>query len=125
MAKHDGSTGSTSRLIPSAVLLAAALAGCGPTHQAGPELVDRAKAAGKTAADFPQAADDYFREMDGGIALTPDEARGRNTWMLWTAGNEAFWDYMANHSVCAFDLLKVLDSRGRSRRFHVYGLMHD
>jgi cytochrome c5 len=88
-------------------------------------VVDRAKAAGKTAADFPQAADDYFKDMDGGIALTPDEARGRNTWMVWTAGNEAFWDYMANHSFGSFDLLKVLDSRGRGRRFHGYGLMND
>jgi hypothetical protein len=88
-------------------------------------VVDAAKAAGKTPADFPQAADDYFKDMDGGIALSPQEAMGRNTWMVWTAGNEAFWDYMANHSFGAFDLLKLLDSRGRGTRFKVYGVIND
>ena len=110
------------RMIPAALLCAAGLLGCPGRDRA---VVDRAKAAGKTPADFPQAADDSFHDMDGGIALTADEVKGRNTWMLWTAGNEAFWDYMANHSFGSFDLLKVLDSRGRGRRFQVYGLMND
>ena len=41
---------------------------------------------------FPSAKVDYFNGMDGGIALQPAEVRGRNTWLMWTAGNQAFWD---------------------------------
>ncbi|HEY8019947.1 MAG TPA: hypothetical protein VIH93_02530 [Thermoanaerobaculia bacterium] len=103
----------------------AALTAMAACSRAGDGVVDAARAAGKTAADFPQTAVDYFHDMDGGIALTPDEIKGRDTWMLWTAGDEGFWDHMASHSLGAFDLLKVLDSRGRGRRFHTYGLMND
>lgn len=45
-------------------------------------IQDEAKTAGKTPAHFPQTAVDVFKDMDGGIALTPDEVKGRNTWML-------------------------------------------
>lgn len=71
---------------------------------------DEAMLAGKTPADFPQAAANYFHDMDGRIALSDDEVKGRNTWMVWTAGNQAFWDYLANHSYGTFDLLKTLSS---------------
>ena len=76
-------------------------------------------------ADFPQASVDYFAAMDDGVRLTPDEIRGRNTWVMWTGGNEAFWDYLARRSFGAFDLLKVLDSRNRGRRFATAGLMNE
>jgi hypothetical protein len=79
----------------------------------------------ETAPSFPPASVDYFRAMDGGIALDGAEVRGRNTWLMWTAGNEAFWDHLAGHSFGNFDLLKVLDSRGRARRFAQYGLMNE
>ena len=36
--------------------------------------------------------------MDGGIALAPNEVQGRNTWILWTGGNEQFWDRMSRES---------------------------
>jgi hypothetical protein len=71
---------------------------------------DEAMLAGKTPADFPAATADYFKDMDGGPALTPDEIKGRNTWMIWTGGNEAFWDWLANNSFGTFDLLKVIGS---------------
>lgn len=86
---------------------------------------DEAKKAGKTREDFPQSTDDYYKAMDGGIQLTPDEVAGRNTWMVWTGGNEGFWDHMANHSFGALDLIKVLDSRNRDKRFKYYGLIND
>ena len=75
--------------------------------------------------NFPQAAADYFAGMDDGVALDVDEIRGRNTWLMWTAGDEAFWDYLARRSFGAFDLLKVLDSRKRAERFSYYGLMNE
>jgi hypothetical protein len=85
---------------------------------------DEAKQAGKTTADFPEAAADYFRDMDGGLPMTDAEIKGRNTWLIWTGGNEAFWDYLANHSFGTFDLLKTLSSYpcSNEQRAHVQQL---
>lgn len=74
---------------------------------------------------FPPAQRDYFRGMDGAAALTPAEIRGRNTWLIWTADNDGFWDYLSTHSFGAFDLLKVIDSRRRPRRFGYYGMLNE
>ena len=82
------------------------LTGCGKK-----EPVDDAKAAGKTTADFPQITADVFKPMDGGIELTPEEIMGRNTWNLWTGGNQYFWDRIAREGYGLIDLLKMLDSR--------------
>jgi hypothetical protein len=86
---------------------------------------DDAKAAGMTAADFPQAAADVFREMDAGLPLMPDEVKGRNTWLLWTAGNQLFWDRVAREGDGLVDLLKTLDSRRRPVRFAEMGLINE
>ncbi len=71
----------------STVLLA--LAGCKPKGS----LEDRAD--GRKPEDFPEIAADVFKPMDGGIALAPDEIKGRNTWNLWCAGDEQFWERMS------------------------------
>lgn len=76
---------------------------------AGP-AADEAHLAGWAAEDFPQPAEDWFHDMDGGVELSEDEIRGRNTWLVWTGGNEAMWNYLANNSFGAFDLLKTLSS---------------
>ena len=98
---------------------------------------DEAKREGKTAADFPETAVDVFQDMDGGIALTEDEVKGRNTWMIWTGGNQAFWDYLAKNSYGNLDFLKILssypnpDTNGkkyyysRDNRFEYLGLMNE
>lgn len=59
------------------------------------------------------------------ITLTQDEWQGRNTWMMWTAGNAAFWDLLARESNGLVDLLKLLDARhiAREDRFRVLGLV--
>ena len=87
--------------------------------------MDDAKAAGLTVDDFPETAVDVFKEMDGGLKLTEDETKGRNTWLLWTAGNPVFWDRMAREGYGVVDLLKTLDSRRRSRRFAEMGLINE
>ena len=97
--------------IAAGTLSASIVASCATTPR------DEAAQAGKTPADFPETTVDYFREVDGGVALSPNEAAGRNTWILWTGGNQAFWDYLANHSFGTLDLLKTADSRYRYRRF--------
>jgi hypothetical protein len=91
----------------------------------GQETLDEAKAEGKTANDYPEVATDIFQGMDNGTPLTPEEIKGRNTWLLWTGGNEAFWDYMSQRSYGLSDLLKTLDTRRRSARFREMGLVNE
>ena len=57
-------------------------------------VVDEAKQVGRDAASFPHAAEDYFHDMDGGVALTPEEIKGRNMWLVWSGGNDRFWNQM-------------------------------
>ncbi len=73
---------------------------------------DEAMAAGLTAKDFHQAEDeaDYFKGMDDSGEYKQSEVRGRNTWLVWGGGDEAFWDWLANNSFGTFDLLKTLSS---------------
>src|SRR5262245_50379318 len=97
-----------SLFLPVSLLL---MCGC-----AKPAAIDEAKATGKMADSFPAAGYDFFRDMDqvreGGelkpLALTPDEIKGRNTWVMWCGGNEAFWDWLAGHSHGFMDLLKLV-----------------
>jgi hypothetical protein len=90
------------------------------------EPIDEAKAAGLTTADFPQITADIFKPMDGGIDLSPEEIMGRNTWNLWSAVNQHFWNRAAQDSYGLMDLLKMLDSRKypRGERFKVLGAKH-
>ena len=98
------------------------LAGCWKT-----EPIDEAKAAGKTTADFPQITADVFKPMDGGIDLSPEEIMGRNTWNLWSGGNQHFWNHAAQDSYGLMDLLKMLDNRKfpRGARFKILGLVNE
>lgn len=107
----------TLSLIAAVAIVVFLLVGNGP-------IQDAAKRDGKTPDDFPQTATHMLDEMDGGIELTDAERKGRNTWVLWTAGNEAFWDYMAQHSYGILDLLKTL-SADRDTRFAYLGLINE
>lgn len=110
--------------VRSIVLVSGALAlglmtGCGGAKSS---LADNA--GGKKPEDFPELAVDVFKPLDGGIALSPDEIKGRNTWNLWTGGTEQFWDRMARESFGLMDLLKTIDSRKRAERFKEMGLIN-
>lgn len=100
------------------------LAGC-PRKETVVE--DEATIAGKTTADFPQITADVFKPMDGGIQLEPNEIMGRNAWNLWSAGNEHFWNNVAQDSFGLLDLLKSLDNRKykRAERFKTLGLVNE
>ncbi len=111
-----------------AVLLAVALL-VFPLSQAG-KVKDEAMLAGRTAESLPAADEDYFKDMDGGIALTPDEAKGRNNWIVWTGGNDRFWDLISVKSVGTLDFIKTLSSRpglpaSRDNRWAYLGLIND
>jgi hypothetical protein len=71
-------------------------------------VLDEALASGRTAASFPAADDDYFKQMDGGILLTHAERQGQNTWLVWSGGNDRFWDLLATISYGNLDLLKTI-----------------
>lgn len=53
---------------------------------------------GRNLEDLPETYEDVFKPMDGGIELAQDEVKGRNTWNLWCAGTEQFWDRMSRQS---------------------------
>jgi len=79
--------------------------------QAAPAVaLDEAQRAGRDAASFPQATEDYFHDMDSGVALSPEEVQGRNMWLVWTGGNDRFWDKVTGNSLGTFDLLKIVTS---------------
>ena len=84
----------------------------------------------RTAATFPAADEDYFHDMDGGIALTPGEIRGRNTWLVWSGGDDLFWDDLSRTSLGDVDLLKTLSSHpslrfSRDNRWDYLGLVNE
>ena len=85
-----------------ASLAAFSLAGC---HQA---VLDEAMQAQVGDERFVHAGDDYFHDMDGAVPLSPAEVKGRNMWIVWTGGNDRFWDQMGRPTLGAFDLLKIV-----------------
>jgi cytochrome c2 len=113
------------------LLSALLLVSCGKAEKPRPGMVrDEALRAGRTAASFPAADEDYFRDMDGGAQLSPEEVRGRNTWIVWTGGNDRLWDQMNAISFGALDFLKTLSSHpklknSRDNRWEYLGLVNE
>jgi hypothetical protein len=98
-------------------------------HGGGP-IRDEAMAAGRAPDSFTAAPEDYFHDMDGGIALTPAEIRGRNTWIVWSAGNDRLWDGLNATSYGALDFLKTISSHSalpnsRDNRWNYLGLVNE
>lgn len=93
-------------------------------------VMDEARQAGRAAQSFAAADEDYFQVMDGGVALTPDEVKGRNMWIVWTGGNDRLWDKLTNLTYGTFDLLKILSSYSglkysRDNRWNYFGLVNE
>jgi hypothetical protein len=111
------------------------LVSCNRQKVAPGQVQDEALRAGRSAASMPAADDAYFHDMDGGIPLTVDEVKGRNTWIVWTGGNDRFWDQISNTSLGALDFLKTLSSYhgaqykgpkyGRHNRWEYLGLVNE
>lgn len=110
-------------------LCLATFVACKKEAQSG-HVQDEALRAGRSAASFPAADEDYFHDMDGGLPLTADEIKGRNTWIIWTGGNDRFWDVISKSSVGNLDFLKTLSSypklkATRDNRWHWLGLINE
>ncbi|SCZ84910.1 c-type cytochrome [Nitrosomonas mobilis] len=121
-------------------------------------VMDEAQCVNRTEDSFPGADEDYFKDMDygisqnadkvvatlepfvPGISQTPDKAlksviRGRNNWIVWTGGNDKFWDYLNVKSIGSFDLLKILSNHpklqeknpkhSRDHRWEWFGLVNE
>ncbi|WP_437989843.1 hypothetical protein [Sorangium sp. So ce145] len=110
------------------VVCSLALAGCKkprPGH-----VLDEARSVRRTPASFSAADEDYFHDMDGGIALTGEEIKGRNTWNVWSAGNDRFWDEISMLSKGNLDFLKTVSSHpklkfSRDNRWSYLGLVNE
>ena len=122
----------------------------GPEVESG-TVQDEALQAGRDAASFPGADEDYFADMDYGatkdpeavratlaefgLELTPEDAvaavaRGRNNWNVWTAGNDRFWDSISRESLGSLDFLKTLSNHpelqfSRDNRWQYLGLVNE
>ena len=117
----------TRLLLASCVLAASAWI---PGETQAQAVIDEARQAGRSGQSFPAADEDYFRGMDGGIALTPAEVKGRNMWIVWTGGDDRLWDEVTNLTFGAFDLLKTLSSHpslkySRDNRWNYLGLVNE
>jgi hypothetical protein len=100
----------------------------GRTEQSLPAL-------SKSCSEVPDDCN-YFAHMDKGLLVKPAEGapypkeimqvadltklspedvresalRGQIAWIIWTGGNDRFWDFAAKNTAGAFDLLKTVSS---------------
>ncbi len=63
-------------------------------------------------------------------AVRESALRGQNAWIVWTGGDDRFWDFAARNTAGAFDLLKTVSSHkdmyyGRRNRFSWLGLSNE
>ena len=65
-----------------------------------------------------------FDEADALPDKLPKAIRGQNTWMLWGAGDEAFWGWLLQNNYGITDFLVLIDSRQREHRFRDGGLVN-
>ena len=106
------------------------------------QVKDEAQAAGRMESSMPGAADDYFHDMDYGISNHPDQVQaklspfipniaaedavqrfviGRNNWIVWSGGNDRFWNKLNRVSFGTIDLLKTVSSYPKQPRNYPYG----
>jgi len=133
-------------LVILSIVIAVPVIGCAIHWSSEPHagrVQDEALLAGRDASSFHAADEDYFHDMDGGIDLTagaPENdksalVKGRNTWLVWTAGNDRLWNTLIYKSAGALDFLKVLSSHpellkidprfSRDGRWQYLGLVND
>jgi hypothetical protein len=118
------------KVLIAAVLAALAVAVVWGRLSSTSPVLDEARRANRAVTSFRAADEDYFHDMDSGIALSPAEVRGRNTWIVWTGGNDRFWDTISRSSVGTLDLLKTVSSYptlkfSRDNRWNYLGLVNE
>jgi hypothetical protein len=106
------------------------LQGCNTQPGIPGHVYDEARQANRPASSFPAADEDYFHDMDGAIPLSAEEIKGRNTWLVWTAGDDRLWDVLSTTSVGNLDFLKTISSypglkASRDNRWDYLGLVNE
>lgn len=122
-----------------------------PCGKGAGNVLDEAKCVGREAETFPGSEDNYLADMDYGIThnpaeaaarlrpfvpgITPDAAvkaviRGRNTWLIWSAGNDRMWDELSRVSAGTVDFLKTLSNHpslrySRDNRWQYMGVVNE
>lgn len=114
------------RLWSLALLCLVTLPGC----RAKDTVLDEARLANRDVDSLAAAGEDYFHDMDGGVPLSADEVKGRDNWIVWSGGNDRFWDEISQTSVGTLDFLKTLSSypglkANRDNRWHYLGLVNE
>lgn len=102
-----------------------------PLSTAG-KVQDEAMRAGRTVDSLQGSDKDYFHDMDCCMKtpLTREQIIGRNNWIVWTGGNDRFWDQISVKSVGILDLLKTVSDHPslparRSNRWEFLGLLNE
>jgi hypothetical protein len=139
-----------------ASLLILILAGCdgskpGTAANGTGNIKDEALCVGRAAESFPGADEDYLRDMDYGVTkdpaavaqalepyvpgISPEDAakavaKGRNNWIIWTAGNDRGWNVLSRESRGTLDLLKIVSNHpslkfSRDNRWRYLGLVNE
>ena len=116
--------------ISAALMIGAGVVFTSCSKQQPVDVLDEAMRAGRNAASFKHADEDFFKDMDNGVALTAAEVQGRNMWNVWTGGNDRLWNVMTDYTFGAFDLLKIISSHpslgyGRNNRWESLGLVNE
>ena len=94
-------------------------------------VLDEAQCAGVTEKELLGSSVDFYEDMDYGVSKNPAElvkrlspylpgiteeeavtrfARGRNNWIVWTAGNDRLWDELTKSTFGNLDLLKTISN---------------
>jgi hypothetical protein len=144
----------TLRLAFAALLIPLLLSSCAKEAPCGTGVggvKDEALCVGRTADTFTSADEDYFADMDYGISKNPAElqqrlapyapgitqeqavesfAKGRNNWIVWTAGNDKMWDELSRLAVGNVDFLKIVTNHpslqfSRDNRWAYLGLVNE
>ena len=78
---------------PSVSRALALVAGVGCKRAPEPVMCStrRARCSGRPRR-FPPPTRTTSTTWTAAVALTPDEVKGRNMWIVWTGGNDRFWD---------------------------------
>jgi cytochrome c5 len=75
--------------------------------------------------DASSKMDPSTGEVASGVSDSErDGIRGRNTWLLWGGGNEAFWGWLQERGYGLTDYLILMDSRQRANRFKTAGMIN-
>jgi hypothetical protein len=144
------------------LFIALSVVGCesNPCGKDAGEILDEALCVGRNAESLPGSADtSYLADMDYGESkdsafvharlapyfpgITPAQAVdayniGRNNWVMWSGGNDLFWDRMAGDSYGNLDLLKTITndpkkttddpdmhSYSRDNRWKYFGIVNE